>query len=107
MSATKIVRATGAAAIATTCAPGVPWQLESVRVHLSAAGGAGSLTVTVDNGAGAAYDVLLLTQDMTAVTSLVWIPARPIEFFADDEVDVAYTNANTRTYGLEIVYKAN
>ena len=105
MATTRTQRATGAAAIATTVAPGVPWQLESVRVHLSAAGGAGDLTITVDHSAGANYDTLLLTQDMTAVTSLIWTPDRPIEFLAEDEVDIAWANANTRTYGLEIVFK--
>ena len=40
--------ATGVAAIANTLAPGVPFRLREVRVHLSAAGGAGDLTATVD-----------------------------------------------------------
>lgn len=105
MATTRIQKATGSAAIATTLAPGVPWQLESIRVHLSAAGGAGDLTATIDNGTNAAYDVLLLTQDMTAVTDLVWTPTRPLEFFAGDELDIAWANAGTKTYGLEIVFK--
>jgi len=105
MATTRTHRATGAVAIASTLAPGVAWQLESIRVHLSAAGGAGDLTATIDHGSNAVYDILILTQDMTAVTDLVWSPERPMEFLADDELDIAYANANTRTYGLEIVYK--
>ncbi len=99
-------RATGAAAIASTLAPGKAWQLESIRVHLSAAGGAGSLTATLDSGAGTPYDLLILTQDMTAVTDLIWAPERPMEFSAADELDIAWANAGTKTYGLEIVWKA-
>ena len=98
-------RATGAVAISTTLAPGVPWQLESIRVHLDAAGGAGDLTATINHGTAAVYDIVLLTQDMTAVTDLVWSPERPMEFLAGDELDIAWANAGTKTYGLEIVYK--
>lgn len=103
--ATLTDRTTGAVAIAKTLAPGVPWQLESIRVHLSAAGGAGDLTATIDHGQGAVYDIVLLTEDMTAVVDLVWTPERPMEFLADDELDIAWANASTRTYGLEIVFK--
>jgi hypothetical protein len=98
-------RATGAAAIASTLAPGEYWRLEEIRVHLSAAGGAGNLTAKIDSGAGAAYDVVILTQDMAAVTDLVWTPDRPMDFTDTDELDIAWANASTRTYGLEIVYK--
>jgi hypothetical protein len=97
--------ATGTAAIATTVAPNIDWQLEEVRLTLSSAGGAGSLTITVDHGSGSAFDVNLLTQDMTSVTTLVWSPARPKEFRSNDEVDIAWANANGRTYGLEVIHK--
>ena len=99
-------RATGALAIASTLAPGTAWQFESIRIHLSAAGGAGDLTATLDHGAGAAYDLVILTQDMTAVTDFVWHCERPMEFEKDDELDIAWANANVRTYGLEIIWKA-
>ena len=96
---------TGADAIAKTLAPGIAWQLEGIRVHLSAAGGAGNLTATIDHGTGAPYDVVILTQDMTTVTDLVWTPERPLEFLAGDELDIAWANTGTKTYGLEIVFK--
>ena len=70
-----------------------------------AAGGAGDLTATINHGTNAVYDIVLLTQDMTAVTDLVWSPERPMEFLPGDELDIAWANANTRTYGLEIIYK--
>jgi hypothetical protein len=106
MATTRTLRATGHGAISTTLAPGVPWQLEEIRVHLSLAGGANNLTATVDHGAGAAYDIVILTQDMTTIADLSWQPTRPKEFGAGDELDIAWTNTNGRTYGLEIVYKA-
>ena len=98
--------ADGGAAIAMTVAPGVAFQIEEVRVHLSAAGGAGDLTITLDSGEAADHDVVLLTQDMTLVVDLAWQPTRPLSFRADDEVDIEYANANTRDYGVEVIYSA-
>jgi len=94
--------ATGAVAINTTIAPGRAFALESVSVHLNGAGGAGNLTVTVDAAAGAAYDVVLLTQDMTSVVNMHWQPERPIELSNGDKVVVAWANAGTKTYGLTV-----
>jgi len=96
---------TGADAIAMTLTPGIAWQLEGIRVHLDDAGGAGNLTAKIDNGEGAAYDIVLLTQDMTAVTDLMWSPEDPIEFRAGDSLVIEWANAGEKTYGLEIVYK--
>ena len=94
--------ATGAAAISTTVSPGRAFALESVAVHLSAAGGAGNLTVTVDANAGAAYDVVLKTIDMTSITDWVWQPERPIELASGDKVVIAWANAGEKTYGLTV-----
>lgn len=105
MATTRFHRVTGAAAIASTLVPGVAWQLEEIRVHLSAAGGAGDLTATLDHSVGAAYDTVILTQDMTSLTDYVWHCERPMEFDADTELDIAWANANTRTYGLEVIFK--
>jgi len=105
MAITRTHHSTGSAAIASTLAPGTAWQLESIRVHLSAAGGAGDLTATIDNGTGPVYDIVILTQDMTTVTDLIWAPERPMEFLPDDELDIAWANAGGKTYGLEIIFK--
>jgi len=101
----RIKRATGAAAISLTIAPGTAWQLECIKVHLSAAGGAGDLTATIDHGVDAVYDTVILTQDMTAVTDLVWQPDRPLEFSKTDELDLAWANAGEKTYGIEVIWK--
>jgi hypothetical protein len=92
-------------AIAKTVAPGAAWRLMGLNLHLSAAGGAGNLTITSDAGAGAAYDTLLYSQDMTSITDLV-LGEEDIgqNFSATDEIDVAWANASNRTYGLEIIY---
>ena len=102
----RVQRATGAAAIAMTIAPGVAWQLEEIRVHLSAAGADELLTGTVDAGAGAAYDVVLISQNTNGITDYVFRPGRPLIFNADDELDLACANTDTRTYGIEVFYSA-
>lgn len=99
-----IARATGALAIAMTVAPTVAFQIEEVRVHLSAGGAATDLTITVDSAAGAAYDVVLLTQAMNGVSNLVFQPTRPYVFSAGDEIDIAYANGGAATYGVEVIY---
>lgn len=102
----RVQRATGAAAVAMTVAPGVAWQLEEIRIHLSAGGAATNLTATVDAGAGAAYDVVVLTQAMNAVTDYIYQPDRPHVFGPTDELDIAYANGGGATYGIEVFYSA-
>lgn len=106
MPSARFHRVTGAVAIASTLAPGIPWQLESIRIHLSAAGGAGDFTATLDHGVAAEYDLVVLTVDMTTVIDYLWTAERPVEFDAGVELDLAWANANTRTYGLEVLWKS-
>jgi hypothetical protein len=107
MIKTKNSYTTGAVAIAKELAPGVSWTLREIRIHLSAAGTAGNLTVTLDSGAGAAYDLVILTQDMSLITNLLWQPTQPIKFTASDSIYIAWPNASVRTYGLEVIYDEN
>ena len=83
------------------------WQLESVKLHLSSAGGAGSFTITVDANAGSTYDIIVFTQDMTTATDVIWIPERPLVFQSGDKLIFSYANANNRTYGLEVVWNSS
>lgn len=97
--------ATGAAAINETVAFSSTFEarLVALRIHLSAAGGAGDLTVTLDSHLGAAYDVVLFRQDMTSVVDLNWMPeCCPIH--KDDSVVIAWANGSTVTYGLEAIW---
>jgi len=102
-----VTNATGAAAIATSYAPAAAFWLDSVSLKLSAAGTtAENLTITLNAVDGAAYDVALLTQDLSvsSVTSLLWTPDDgPLLCEAGDAIDVAWPNSEGRTYGLRIV----
>lgn len=97
-------RKTASAAINESIDPGKAGQLHEFRIHLNAVGGAGDLTITLDAAAGAAYDTVLMTQDMTTVTDLVWQPDMPIYFDAGDKLVVAWANAGAKTYGYELKY---
>lgn len=85
-----------------TVNPARAWQLEQINVHLNAAGGAGNLTATIDAAAGAVYDAVILTQDMTAITDLVYIPDRPVLLENGDKLVIAWANAGNKTYGVEV-----
>ena len=101
-------RATGVGAIATSITPTRPSQLESVRLHLSAVGGAVgavAFTVTINSLAAAVYDTLLFSQDMTAVQDVFWQPDRAVTIMNGDTIDIAYANGSGLTYGLEVIYK--
>lgn len=94
-------------AISSTLNPGEQikgWYIDSVKLHLSAAGGAGNFTVTVDSGLGATYDTVIYTVDLTALTDVMWIPTRIIYLQNGDKLVFAFANANNRAYGLEAVW---
>jgi len=98
---------TGAVALAETLAPGIAFELREIRLHISAAVvAAESFTATADAHAGAGYDVLHLSQAMTGETDLIqtYNPGEK-RFHASDEIDFAFTNSNTNTWGLEVIYK--
>ena len=92
-------------AVDRNIAPGRAWQLESIRMHLSVGGAATNLTVTVDAGAGAAYDVVLVTQDMNGVTDYFYKPDFPIPFGPSDEINIAYANGGGAVIGTEVYFQ--
>ena len=100
-------RATGALAIASSLTP--PEQaieIVCVKLHLDIVGGAAeNFTVTINSVAGGVYDVEIFSQDMTAVKDICWVPDRSIPVINKDVIDFAYANTNTRTYGLEVIYR--
>lgn len=98
----RVTAANGA--IASTLAPGVPWQLHEMRLHLSAAGANENITLTMDAVAGATYDCVIYAGTTNSLTDVNYLPARPRQLCAADEIDIALVNTNARAYGVEIVY---
>lgn len=101
-----VARATGSAAIAKSVTPpDSNLSLVSVRLHLSAAGGAAeNFTITINSNTSAVYDTVIYSQDMNAVQDLMWTPKKSVPILNGDVLDFAYANSNGRTYGLEIIY---
>jgi hypothetical protein len=101
-----VTNATGNAAIATTTAVAAKWKLNHITVHFSAAPTTSEdLTITLDANDGAPYDTVLLKQDPSAssATDIVYKPIGDLVLEAGDEIAVAFTNTDGRTYGLRIV----
>ena len=102
----KVKRTTGSAVLAMSLTPEGPTSITSVKLHLSAAGGVTeNFTVKINSVVAAAYDTVLFSQDMNAVTDILWVPDQPIPIVTNDVVDFAYANTNSRTYGLEVTFK--
>ena len=101
--------ATGAGAMAEQVVAPVASRLLWVGLHLSAAPTTSeNLTVTYDSAAGSAYDVLMQTRNLAteAITDLSWVPEDPVYLLPGDAVAVAFTNTDTKTWGLSVVLEA-
>lgn len=101
------INATGAVAIAAsaTVPAGKTYRLQSVSCKFSAAPVTSeSFTVTLNANAGAAYDTVLYSVDpsATSAASIYWLPSGKSLLEGSDSVDVAFTNTDTRTYGVQI-----
>jgi len=84
--------------------PGKAFELHEIRLHLAAAGGANNFTVTLQSSEGPEYDVVLNTQDMSAVTDEVYQPTRPQAFRDGDTLLFEWTNGSSVAWGLEVVW---
>lgn len=106
----KVARATGVVAIAmslTSSKTSGNINLVSVRLNLSAVGGAAeNFTITINSATAGVYDTIIYSQDMNAIQDLMWTPNHPIPIVNGDVLDFAYANSNTRTYGIEAIYEA-
>ena len=96
----------GVGDIAEEFEPDGHFQLEEVRLHLGAAGGAAeAFTVQLDALEGSEHDTVFHSQDMNAETDDLHQPTRPRPFRKGDVLDFAWTNTNGIQWGLEIVYQ--
>ena len=97
---------TGNSALATALSPKTPFKLMSVELHVNTAGTQQTFTITKDAGRVATvYDALLLSQTMVGTTDVIktWDDGLPC--MEQDEIDCAWTNTDTRTYGLTYCFK--
>lgn len=84
------------------------FQLVEVRLHLDGTPTtAGAIAITLDAGAGPAFDVVIKTKNMTtdSVADWNWAPDAELRYTEDDALVFTWNNADGDTYGLEIRYK--
>ena len=88
--------------------PGELYRLVEVRLHLDAAPTTASddFTVTIDSGENAVYDAILETQDMDTLAdhNKSWGKDACHHFKATDAIIFAWANAESKTWGLEVIY---
>jgi len=99
---------TGNLAVATNkIAPGAAFLLTEIELHLSAAPTTGTqnLVITLDDGVNAVYDLVILSLDLVAnaVTDLVIKPNKRCK--STDVITAAWTNTDTKTYGLKFKHQ--
>ena len=82
-------------------------KLKELRFHLSgAATTSESFTLSIDSGSGTAYDVLILSEDMQGETDVFYMPENPIPLTsAVDAFSVQYTNTDSLTWGLQLIFE--
>jgi len=101
-----VTSATWAAAIDTTTALSGNFRLSSITLHFDTAPAqAGDITFTVIAKDWAIYDNILFSVDPSTAsdTDITYTPTNDLIFEEWDQIEVAYANADTRTYGLRIV----
>ncbi len=103
----QVYNATGATAIALSTTLTADGILDHVTIKFNTAPTtAGNITLTLNANDGAAYDTVLLTVDPSdGRTSIFWQPDEDLTLESGDELDLAYTNADGRTYGARIVVR--
>lgn len=97
-------RQTGAEAIEYSLSSTGKIVVTAIRVHFDAAGTTSeNLSVSIASATANAYDVVIYTIDIQGVSDVVY--AYPIVLDVGDELVVGFTNTDTLTYGLEVVYE--
>jgi len=82
---------------------GAAFRLDKVTVHYSAPVTL-DVTVTLDSGAGAAWDALLLTIALAVAQNGVWIPDEELIFSGDDALIVVAPDGGAGVTGAVAIY---
>jgi hypothetical protein len=81
----------------------VACEVAEFRIHLSAAPTTvENLVITIDDARGSAYDTVILTKAMNAITDYLWVPSEPVGVNVGDLVVCTYTNTDSKTLGAEL-----
>jgi len=95
--------------LTATVPAGRHYRLMTVSLNMDAAPTTSeNLTITLDANAGAEYDVLMYSVDLSfaSTTDVVWWPDDVLHLEPGDAVTVAYANTDKNTYGCQITMEA-
>lgn len=94
----------GTETVKIAIAPKKAFQFLGFRLNLSAApGGADVFSIQLDSAKGAAYDVVIYSNDLDGETDVDYIyPNREVPFEEGDILRIAWPNLGNRTFGLEV-----
>ena len=98
----EIARETGSGAIAYSLLAESNIRIVGILLHLDAAASAEPLEVKLDSAAGAAYDTVLISQDMDGVSDINITDGLIIP--QGDSLSITFANTGSATYGLTVLY---
>jgi hypothetical protein len=102
----KRKRYTGTSAISILYNPGQEFALYEVRVHLaSAEGTTANMTISLDSGTDPKHNIVFQTTAMAAAVDVQYLPTRPLYFAPNDKIAIAWANANSKAWAVEIIYE--
>lgn len=94
------------AVVQPAVAPGVPFRILETRLKCSGACATENFTITLDSGFDDKLDVVLFSQPMAAVKSVVEDWSNTLRLFtADDAVVFGFPNGAGINWGLEAIYQ--
>jgi len=100
--------ASGSGAMSVTFDPEGSARLIQVNIHLNTVSATSEdLVINLDSQLGVEWDVNIITEDMDTKKDLIlnhW-ELRDYTMFEGDKVTFTWANSDTRTWGLEIIYR--
>jgi len=80
-------------ALSYTTSIGRRFRLEKIHFHASVAI-TETITITLDSGKGANYDVVLRKKSLSAEQDFIYVPDGENDYYAGDEIKIQCSNAN-------------
>lgn len=94
---------TGSGVMASSFTAAGAVDIVEVRLLMSDTTTTETYTVTLDSAQAAVHDVVLASQAMSGVSSVVWRPEKDVPLRATEQLDFALANASANTWGIEVV----
>lgn len=99
--------ADGQGVMSESLSPAERFVIEEIRLHLDASSATvENFVVRIDSSKGTRYDVRLYSRNMNGVQDVVFVPNPEYSLVDRDTVTFNWSNTNSRTWGLEVIYRA-